>query len=313
MKTYSVIVLSKNNGRTLGYTLLSILKAKDPPNMAKEIIVVDARSTDNTSRILRMFSKWIKVVYDKGKGIGIARNIGVMRSHGNIVCFVDADAVVSQDHFLKVIEKIKEGFHVVDVQGIPPLNILKTWHSVPMLDHYVRFYGYYMRRAKDKSKSHEKKYFANGCFISFKREVFLNIKGFWHYPPFGADDTDFSFRAIKKGYKIGTVKIVGSYPIPRQSIKELMKEQFLWGKGFAYFIAKFRRDQELIMIYRISIFKNPILSIPLRLLVELIMSLKLALLLRRFSIIPFWTVRRGSYLLGFLLFLRRAMKHFSKK
>ena len=81
----SIIVLSKNNGDTIAYTLLSIVKAKVPKGYKREIIVVDARSTDNTPRILEKFKRWIKVVYDNGEGIGIARNIGVLNSSGDII------------------------------------------------------------------------------------------------------------------------------------------------------------------------------------------------------------------------------------
>jgi len=70
----------------------------------KEIIVVDAHSSDNTPSILEKYKNHIKVVYDEGKGIGLARNIGVLHSKGDIICFVDADAFVSKDHFVKIKE-----------------------------------------------------------------------------------------------------------------------------------------------------------------------------------------------------------------
>jgi len=94
----SVIVLSKNNGDTLDACLNSIINALGE----KEIIVVDAHSSDNTPSILEKYREKIKVVYDEGKGIGIARNIGVKASKGDIICFVDADAFVSKDHFIKI-------------------------------------------------------------------------------------------------------------------------------------------------------------------------------------------------------------------
>ncbi len=78
MPTVSVIVLSKNNGRTLGQTLLSILKSRTPPGWYKEVVVVDAHSSDDTPAILSLFGEYVKVVYDEGKGIGIARNLGVI-------------------------------------------------------------------------------------------------------------------------------------------------------------------------------------------------------------------------------------------
>jgi glycosyltransferase involved in cell wall biosynthesis len=67
MSTISILVLSKNNGRTIGRTLLSILRSKSPPHYQREVIVIDAHSNDNTPSILSLFSKHIRVVYDEGK------------------------------------------------------------------------------------------------------------------------------------------------------------------------------------------------------------------------------------------------------
>jgi len=127
----SIIILSKNNGRTIGYTLLSLLRAKVPSGYSREIIVVDAKSSDNTPKILSAFGKFIKVVYDEGRGIGIARNIGVSSSRGDIICFVDADCVVSEDHFLRIISEFENGADVIDVKGSSPKTetIIEKWNQ----------------------------------------------------------------------------------------------------------------------------------------------------------------------------------------
>jgi glycosyltransferase involved in cell wall biosynthesis len=59
----SVIVLSKNNGDTLDTCLNSIINALGE----KEIIVVDANSSDNAPSILEKYREKIKVVYDERK------------------------------------------------------------------------------------------------------------------------------------------------------------------------------------------------------------------------------------------------------
>jgi glycosyltransferase involved in cell wall biosynthesis len=59
----SVIVLSKNNSDTLDTCLNSIINALGE----KEIIVVDAHSSDNTPSILEKYREKIKVVYDERK------------------------------------------------------------------------------------------------------------------------------------------------------------------------------------------------------------------------------------------------------
>lgn len=116
----SVIVLSKNNGKTIENCLRSIINSYGD----KEIIVVDAHSTDETPKILQKYKGQLKIIYDKGKGIGIARNIGVETSSGDIICFVDADAFVSIDHFTRIenyFDKNPE-VGVIDVQGTLKLS-----------------------------------------------------------------------------------------------------------------------------------------------------------------------------------------------
>ena len=123
----SVIVLSKNNVDTLDACLNSIINALGE----KEIIVVDAHSSDNTPSILEKYREKIKVIYDEGKGIGIARNISVKASKGDIICFVDADAFVSKDHFIKIkdyFEKHSE-ISIINVKGSEITSEKNSFHT----------------------------------------------------------------------------------------------------------------------------------------------------------------------------------------
>ena len=285
---------------------LSIIRSKNPTGYGREIIVVDAKSSDITPKILKRFKKWIKVIYDEGKGIGIARNIGVLTSSGDIICFVDADAIVSHDHFIKIIKAFEKGnYDVLDVLGIPSEPVFKRWPIVAQLEYLVRLHG---RAYKINGKRH----FAAGCFVSFKKNVFYKVNGFWTYPPFGADDIDFAYRVAKKGFKIGVVRIYGSYSLPRTNIIDMIKQQYSWGKGFAYFISKFRHDPYIMKAYRFKpIIRNIVLYFVLRLMFAPLGSIRLFLSVKKLSIIPYWIVRRLLFFLGFILSLRKALGHYS--
>jgi glycosyltransferase involved in cell wall biosynthesis len=298
-----VIVLSKNNGRTIGYTLLSLLRAKVPSGYRREIIVVDAKSSDITPKILSSFGKFIKVVYDEGRGIGIARNIGVSSSRGDIICFVDADCVVSEDHFLRIIGEFENGADIIDVKGSSPRTetIIEKMESILWLK--GRAYSEELTRNRC---------FAGGAFISFRREVFEKIGGFWKYPPYGGDDLDFSYRGYLAGFKIKVVDVPGTYSRPRRGVRELFKQQMGWGKGYAHIIAKYRHDVRFWKcygwnhaIYRILngvIFFYPILAA----LVAPLKGLVTAIRLREWNFLPFWVLRRWAFLLGILTELPKA-------
>jgi len=303
MYVFSVIVLSKNNGRTLGYTLLSLLKADVPSGYSREIIVVDAKSNDNTPKILSAFGRFIKVIYDEGRGIGLARNIGVSSAKGSIICFVDADCVIGKEHFLRIISAFESGADIVDVKG----SLFSGGTIIEKMESLVWLKGRAYSEELIRNRC-----FAGGAFISFRREVFEKIGGFWEYPPYGGDDLDFSYRSHLAGFKIKVVEVPGTYSRPRRGIRELFKQQIGWGKGYAHIIAKYRRDVRFwkcyrwnYVIYRLlngAIFLYPILAAlaaPLR-------GFIMAIRLRELQFLPYWTLRRWAFLLGILIELRRA-------
>ncbi len=60
-----------------------------------EVIVVDNGSTDDTTKIAK--SHGAKVIHELEKGISFARNAGVKAAVGDILCFIDADGLLSKD------------------------------------------------------------------------------------------------------------------------------------------------------------------------------------------------------------------------
>lgn len=94
----SVIIPTLNEKKYLKKCLDS-LKKQTMKNY--EIIVVDSYSTDGTPQLAR---KYGKVVFEKRKGPGAARNTGAKRARGDILVFADADVRLERN-FLKKIEK----------------------------------------------------------------------------------------------------------------------------------------------------------------------------------------------------------------
>ena len=80
----SVIVTTKNSGRTIGVCLQSI-KDQDYGNV--EIIVVDNQSSDNTKEVS---VKYTVKVYDKGPERSAQRNYGAIKSSGKYLLFIDS-------------------------------------------------------------------------------------------------------------------------------------------------------------------------------------------------------------------------------
>lgn len=66
-----------------------------------EIILVDDGSLDSSGDICNKFARTdnrIKVIHTKNGGVSKARNIGLQVSHGEYVCFIDADDYIKENY-----------------------------------------------------------------------------------------------------------------------------------------------------------------------------------------------------------------------
>ena len=58
-----------------------------------EIVVVDDGSTDDTREVLKRFEGRIVYLHQQNRGVSAARNAGLQRARGELVCFLDADDI----------------------------------------------------------------------------------------------------------------------------------------------------------------------------------------------------------------------------
>lgn len=221
----SVIVPSKNNGETLENCLRSIIDSHGD----KEIIIVDAHSTDKTPEILEKYMEQIKVIYDEGGGLGIARNRGVEASSGDVVCFVDGDAYVSKNHFLKIVRCFDEN---------PMVGVIAVEETVKISENptHVEKLGCVYER--ERVRGEHKPHFAPGYFIAFRRKAFDDVGGFWSFPPIGGDDLDFTLRVRDRGWELGWVKTKGWHQL-RKTILGMLGDTWRLGKGRPCFDKKY--------------------------------------------------------------------------
>jgi len=87
--TVTVVIPAYNAERTLG-TVLGALAAQDEP--VDEVIVVDDGSTDGTAELARRHGARV-VANDGGGFAGAARNRGWDEATGDVVVFLDSDAI----------------------------------------------------------------------------------------------------------------------------------------------------------------------------------------------------------------------------
>lgn len=109
--TLSVIIDNYNYGEYVTEAVDSILAQTHLPD---EIIVVDDGSTDGSQALLKeryTGNPRIQLIFQKNKGQATAFNTGYAASHGDIVCFLDADDRLEPGYLETVLSVFEKNPH----------------------------------------------------------------------------------------------------------------------------------------------------------------------------------------------------------
>jgi len=210
MSHISVVITTKNEALNIGKLLTSIDSAKKWFEGKLEVIVVDSLSEDNTAIIAEEHPIVDRVICSKCS-IGRGRNIGLreISPFTNIVAFVDGDAVVDKLWLREIEHSYKMG---MDISSGYVINQKKpTLPRVPIIVD-----------GQDIT--------APTCNIAYRKEV-INSVGDFNENLKSAEDIDYNYRCIKKGftmfYNPHQIVYHGKY----MGTKELIRKSFRDGYG----------------------------------------------------------------------------------
>jgi glycosyltransferase involved in cell wall biosynthesis len=134
MARISVVIPCYNSAATLAETLES---ACAQLGVDREILVADDGSTDETTRIARMFFPDVRIISGPHRGISATRNLAIAETRGDWIVFLDHDDLLlprTLQKRLKVSELTQADVIVCD------WNLLQSAHRAPDKDVYsVRF------------------------------------------------------------------------------------------------------------------------------------------------------------------------------
>ena len=124
----SIITVCFNSAGTIERAIRSVL---EQTYQDIEFVIVDGCSTDGTVDLVNEFGKDIDIfISEPDRGIYHAMNKGLIRSTGDIVCFLNSDDVyVSPTIISDVVSAISEGTYDIalgDVKFVSALNRMKT-------------------------------------------------------------------------------------------------------------------------------------------------------------------------------------------
>lgn len=181
----SVVVPAYNEEKFLEKTLLSIVN-QDYNNF--ELIVVDNNSSDNTSKISKIFGA--KVVLEKKQGVVFARQAGFKKAKGEIIATTDADTVLPKNWLSTIAKDFKSNNKLVVYGGICNL------YSGSTIAKFGAYYLAYPYRYLEKFLSGG--WSMAGANFAVRKKAFLKTGGF-NTNIKSCEDIDLSQRLKKVG------------------------------------------------------------------------------------------------------------------
>jgi GT2 family glycosyltransferase len=103
----SVIVCTYNRSDMLERSLATLAAQETPEHISWEGVVVDNASGDDTPEVIRRVAEnhaHIRGVREERQGLSHARNRGIRESLGELLCFVDDDALLPSDYVARAYE-----------------------------------------------------------------------------------------------------------------------------------------------------------------------------------------------------------------
>ncbi len=141
IQTLSIIIPAYNEERTIHLILDKVRQVMLIDNIAKEIVIVNDCSTDNTlarvsnyvqenklENLIKIFS------HQKNQGKGAAIHTGIQKATGEVIIIQDADLEYDPNEFNILLKPMVDGFADVvygsRFMGGNPHRILFFWHSI---------------------------------------------------------------------------------------------------------------------------------------------------------------------------------------
>ncbi len=204
----SIIIPVKNGASTIQRSLNSLIN-QTYKNI--EIIIVDNFSSDDTSEIVKKYSKNDKRIkfYQKGPERGTQMNFAISLAKGKYIFVTNCDMVVDSDYiYLAVKKSEEEGFDAIYTHIVSETN--GFWSKVKSLERQMYVNDDLMEAA---------------CF--YKKKIYLNLGGY-DKSLVGVEE-EFQHKLDKAGFKTGRINAFETHIDEIDSVREIILKSFYYG------------------------------------------------------------------------------------
>jgi len=208
----SFIVLTWNSERYIENCIFSIIKKCKGERINYEIIVVDNGSSDKTKDILKKHEDKLTVIWlKKNYGTTYPRNLAIKKAKGNIICFLDSDAILKRGSIKSLCQRLLSSADIGILAPkliLPDGSIQKSIKKFPSIWHKILklkkiFFGIEPRKNEFYKKIPLNKEVTVNSAISacwfFRKELTESIGLLDEKIFYSPEDLDYCLRVWKNG------------------------------------------------------------------------------------------------------------------
>lgn len=235
LATASIVIPCYNSGATIAQTLDHLL-GQTAFDRILEVIVVDSSDDEVTKDVIAGYVGGKVSAITSGVRVmpAIQRNIGAKSAHGDVLCFIDADAYPAVDWVERQLEAYSNGTRVGGGSLlVPPFQ---RENRLAVAQYYLEFNEYV-----DTGKPRPKKMIPT-CNMFCDRTLFNRVGGF---PEIRASEDTLFGLAVGKIEKMTFFPGIKVYHIFRENLDHYLSNQVLLGK-YIYVYRKYHYNPKYL-------------------------------------------------------------------
>jgi glucosyl-dolichyl phosphate glucuronosyltransferase len=177
----TITIQTYNNAKVLQQALESLAGLNCPADVDYEILVIDNNSNDGTAAVIErnraLLGPRLRGVFEPKQGLSHARNRAIAEARGEIIAFVDDDALVDSDWLAGHVQAYRDDDQTVAVGGRVLLRWPDGWSRPQWLSSDLNGYLSGMDLGQERQVMCYPRY-PYGCNMSVKREIARQADGF---------------------------------------------------------------------------------------------------------------------------------------
>ncbi|MBN1317552.1 MAG: glycosyltransferase family 2 protein [Anaerolineales bacterium] len=250
--TATVAVCTRNRPQELESCLDGIMRL---PDDGQEILVVDNCPKNSETRLLVERYQRCRYILEEKPGLSVARNRALLSARGEVVVFIDEDAVPDPDWLRRLLPNMNDP-HVMCVTG-PALPLELETETQMWFERYSGFGRGFQRKelTRESIAPSSAGQIGAGVNMALRRNIIDRLGMFDERIGGGTrthsgEDLDMFSRILTSGYRIVYEPSAFVWHLHRQTRKKLSKVLYGYGVGtYAFWTHRLLKDHEM-MVFR---------------------------------------------------------------